>query len=167
MDRLFFLFATFMLLCLVLHFNVLCLSSPFTFPFFSSLVFLLCLLLLLLFVCPCPDCYPFVCSMCFNFVCLVLCFCRSSSASLLLHPSLSFLPSLSLDLIPRLFYNHAQAVFESFVGVSLGRVPGLKYRRRKLFFPHSIRLPAREIMKHWVSAFIPKRLTVGLLPTQV
>ena len=162
-----FLLPTFMLSCSVLIFNVLCFSSPFPFPFFSSLGFLLCLLLLLFSVCPCVLITISLCAQC-DSVLYVLC---HVFVVLLLLPfffalSLFCLPSLPLGLVSSFFFNHyAQAVF--FVGVSPGRVPGLKYRRRNVFFPHSIRLPARAIMKHWVSTFIINRLTVGLFPTQV
>jgi hypothetical protein len=124
-----FLLPTFMLLCSVLIFNVLCFSSRFTFPFFSSLGFLLCLLLLLFSVCPCVLIAISLCAQC-DSVLYVLC---HVFVVLLLLPfffalSLFCLPSLPLGLVSSFFFNHyAQAVFVSFVGVSPGRVPGLKY----------------------------------------
>ena len=139
--------------CSLFHFSFYfsCLLLPRVSPL-SSPPLALCLSMRL-------DCYLFVSSMRFHFVVL------------LLFPfffALSFFVPLPLGLVPCVFFDpYAQAAFVSFVGMSPGRVPGLKYRRRNLFFPHTIRLPARDIIKHWLSTFVTNRLTVGLLPTQV
>jgi hypothetical protein len=75
------------------------------------------------------------CFLCVSFV------CSSSSSSTL---PFVFVPHCLLALF-LLFFNHfAQAVFVSFVCVCPGRVPGLEYRRRNLFFPCAICLLVRK-----------------------
>jgi hypothetical protein len=61
--------------------------------------------------------------------------------------AICFCPSLPLGLVPSVFLDHlAQAVFASFVCVWPGRVLGLEYRRRNLFFPCTICLLVRKLM---------------------
>ena len=101
------------------------------------------------------------CFLCVSFV------CSSSSSSTL---PFVFVPHCLLALFLLFFNNFSQAVFVSFVCVCPGRVPGLEYRTRNLFFPCVI---CSLVQKTGVAQganihkFTTSTLTVGILSTQV